>query len=453
VETYIVSIVGYDYFQNARNFTFNFTADSEAPLIEPLTPRRTNQQIFEFRVTDPDGVNLSLIGLETPFYTHSPLSCENIGSGYECESRVDVSTYGNVSVEIYAEDILGNNITFPYLYTYDPIPPSIVAVTIGKSTEPNLFAIIDPFVINVELTEEGLCKHSLDNVPYEEMGSTVTDPDMIPKISLSREDGFHELYLACRDIAGNPTGVKHINLTVNTQSPYFQVSSPVKREIALRRSINFTGTGDDDLDYVFFNNGFNELEASGPVFNFPTGILAPGLYEFQVEATDDFLRTIESDVYKIYWDEEPPVLVDALPTVWPFKDYIDLRFAIEDYDLPSANARVKISNETHVLLDTELAPDCTGVFGSKRCSFSDNIAISPPFIDFQQYLVEVEYEDIAGNNMEESWNLNIDSSYPVYLYHTITDGGVDDVGTAYTIDPMPTIKVTFAESVTVLPIS
>jgi predicted secreted hydrolase len=373
---YKIQINAKDMAGNTNSSWFLFKVDSNEPLILFNSPGNNSiiheGVILNFSVLDPflDFANYSIDGGINISFSE-PFNISTIG-------WVD----GNYLVQINAVDLIGNSNSSLFSVTIDNTKPMIIinGPTNNSYIQPGDildFYVIDTNLMAVNYTING-GNHNAISEPYNISTTAWVDED-------------YTIHFYAVDFAGN-TNSSWFFFSLDSIQPLIILNSPENNSVIPSGiELDFLINDSNLLNVSYSINGGNDVSLPTP-YNISTTGWADGDYVVQINALD-LAGNFNSSWFLFTIDSTKPNIILNSPgnnSVIPNGTILD--FTIIDEHLLEANYSIN---------------------GGGNISFSDPYNISTAGWPDDDYLVQINTIDMAGNTNSSWYFFTIDSTTPI----------------------------------------
>ncbi len=379
---------------NVNSSWFSFIFDSTKPIIELISPLNNSVinagEIINISISDP-------YIKSAHYYVNSGLE-QDLLFPYD----IDTSLWpdDNYSLEIRAEDVVGNVNSTLYVFTLDSSPP-----VISLSFPTNNSYIKPGTLMNFSISDEHLDTSSISYYVNGQGPQSFSTPYFIDTIDWDDENYIIEVNAA--DILGNSFS-KSFNITTDSIPPSVILNHPLNHSVIKNSTaLNFS-VFDANPFYFRYSLNFGNILTLLPPYDIDISSESDGNYTVNVNVTD-YAGNSNLSWYNITIDSTEPVIILIFPSNnSSIIAGTEITFDIVDPNLSHAN--YSINDGEYQNLIPSLKINTTG--------WPDGI-----------YNIEVFALDSIGNNKSVSYVINIDNSPPKVIY-TSPKNNDEDVAVA-----------------------
>ncbi len=362
---------------NLNTSWFSFIFDSTKPIVELISPSNGSvidaKGIIDFSILEPN-INSAIFRLNNE-------SWENLLFPY----NLNCSTWseGNYWIDIYADDLAGNENTTYYTFSVDTTPPFIFLI------HPANNSYIKPGEkINLTISDRHLNSSS---IYYTISGGGLT-PFSTPYIinTSTWDDGKYSIEIFAYDLMDHES-YRFYNITVDSIPPSLVLNSP-KNNSVIRAGVPFNFSTFDNNPFLF--NYFINMEStkilSSP-YNINTTLFNDGIKIVNVNLTDSagnyntfaFIFTIDST--------DPEIILLNPPNGSLIRSGTIIKIDVQDLNIEFANYSIN---------------------GGKFSDLFSSMGIETKDWAPGPNTIEVFALDKGGNNVTASFAFYVDNTSP-----------------------------------------
>ncbi len=396
---YQINVHAIDLRGNLNITTFNFSIDSNPPIITLVSP--ANNSFIK------PGTNITLTIIDPNLYNIN--YSKDGGANQTFIDPYNISTTGWLDgahyITVNANDTVDNNISKIFNFTIDSILPEIILNTPADNS-----VITTGTIINLTINDTNI---EIVNYTVNSVGNTtITDPYDID--TTGWPDGIKVIDIFATDKAGNFNNTKY-TFTLDSVGPVITLVSLTNNSVIAPGTNISLDIVDENLDKVNYSiNGNAPVVLSAP-YNITTNTSswAEGNNTIVINATDK-VGHLTTEIYNFTIDSIAPVIILNSPAN---NEYFKAGIII-DLDITEANIDIvnyTINDDTNITL-------------------GEPYDIYTPGLNWPDdtYIINVYATDLANHTTTQTYTFYIDSTKPVITINSPANNSVVRNGT--TID-------------------
>ncbi|MBS3110332.1 hypothetical protein J4227_07425 [Candidatus Woesearchaeota archaeon] len=377
-----------------------------------------------FNITD----NLASLINYTVYQNGSYYVQNSTSNGTSIHVNLSTPSQGPWEIIIEAADLAGNKKNSTFLRVNIDTNPPFPNITTANNTNSSDITPLIEFNITDNLAPTLNYTFYIDFMAVSTNG-TVSNGAAGANSLTSLADGYHNITLEAKDLAGNRQNSSYITIFIDSTAPVITIQSPTDGNafgyiIDLLASITDAGTGLDTASYALLNDSGSiyqagSLNATGNFdawWNSTINVTEAADYiwvMFNVTANDTLGNRANASVRFIV-DNRKPSIVFYAPDGTDYRDdfYLDMR-------IQNRNLTVSAYNITNSTFE-RMANNSNMSIGQQYYNWSDLISIPVATWPEGVYNVSVYAVDSVGNNRTSYNYFRIDRTPPsVILYEPI----------------------------------
>jgi len=362
---------------NVNSSWFSFIFDSTKPIIGLISPLNNSVintgEIINISISDPH--------IKSAFYYLNGGPEQDLLFPYD----IDTSSWPDdiYSLEIRAEDVVGNVNSTLYVFTLDSSPPVISLSFLANNS------YIKPGTpINFSISDDHLDTSSINYYVDGQGPQFFGIPYLIDTIDWEDESYIIEVNAA--DILGNSI-IKSFNITIDSIPPSVILHHPLNHSVIKNSTLLNFSAFDANPFYFRYSLNFGNILTLSPPYDIDISSERDGEYVVNVNVTD-YAGNYNQSWYNITIDSTGPIIsLLSLSNNSSIRAGTEIAFEIVDPHLSHAN--YSINDGEYQNLPPSLKINTTG--------WPEGV-----------YNIEVLAMDLTGNNKSVDFVFNIDNSPP-----------------------------------------
>jgi parallel beta-helix repeat protein len=268
----IIDIFVWDFNGNLNSSWFSFIFDSTKPILELISPSNGSiidtKGVIDIFIVEPN--------INSASYRINNESWESLLFPYD----LNCSTWpeGNYWIDIYVDDLSGNDNSTFYTFTVDTTPPLISLIRPYNNSY-----IKSGVKINLTISDMHLNSSSIYYTVSGGGPMTFTTPYIID--TSPWDDGEYSIEIFAYDTLGHE-GFRSYNITVDSIPPSAELNSPVNNSV-IRAGIpiNFSASDDNPFTFIYSINIGSSNVLPAP-YNINTTLFYDGIKRINVNVSD-----------------------------------------------------------------------------------------------------------------------------------------------------------------------